>query len=80
MILMIHTSPIEAGLGWITKFNNGRKYIDRDFLMMQNTEGVSKRLRGFVLLERAIPRHDYELVNSGGEKIGHVTSGTMSPI
>jgi aminomethyltransferase len=73
------TSPIEAGLGWITKFNNGRKYIDRDFLMMQKTEGVSRQLRGFVLLERGIPRHGYELVNSEGSPIGHVTSGTMSP-
>ena len=73
------TSPIEAGLGWITKFNNGRQYIDRDFLMMQKTEGVTRRLRGFVLLERGIPRHGYELVNSEGSEIGHVTSGTMSP-
>jgi aminomethyltransferase len=74
------TSPIEAGLGWITKFNNGRQYIDRDFLMMQKNEGVTRRLRGFVLKERGIPRHDYNLVNSNGEKIGHVTSGTMSPV
>ena len=73
------TSPIEAGLGWITKFNNGRQYIDRDFLMMQKTEGVTRQLRGFVLLERGIPRHGYELVNSEGSTIGHVTSGTMSP-
>jgi aminomethyltransferase len=73
------TSPIEAGLGWITKFNNGRQYIDRDFLMMQKTEGVTRQLRGFILLERGIPRHGYELVNSGGDIIGHVTSGTMSP-
>jgi aminomethyltransferase len=74
------TSPIEAGLGWITKFNNGRKYIDRDFLMMQKTEGVTRRLRGFVLNERGIPRHGYELVNSEGIVIGKVTSGTMSPM
>lgn len=74
------TSPIEAGLGWITKFNNGRKYIDRDFLMMQKTEGVTRRLRGFILNERGIPRHGYELVNSDGIVIGKVTSGTMSPI
>lgn len=74
------TSPIEAGLGWITKFNNGRQYIDREFLNMQKNEGVTRRLRGFVLLERGIPRHGYNLVNSGGEIIGHVTSGTMSPV
>ena len=75
-----NTSPIEAGLGWITKFNNGRDFIDRDFLMMQKNEGVSKRLRGFILSERGIPRHGYELVNSEGTFIGTVTSGTMSPI
>ena len=74
------TSPIEAGLSWITKFNNGRKFIDREFLMMQKTEGVSRKLRGFSMLERGIPRHGYELVNSEGSVIGIVTSGTMSPV
>jgi len=74
------TSPLEAGLGWITKFNNGREFIDRDFLTMQKTEGVSRRLRGFKMLERGIPRHDYEIVNSDGSAIGNVTSGTMSPV
>lgn len=73
-------SPIEAGLGWITKFNNGRKFIDREFLMMQKNEGVSRKLRGFIMLERGIPRHGYELVNSEGSVIGEVTSGTMSPV
>ena len=73
------TSPLEAGLGWITKFNNGRKFIDREFLTMQKTEGVTRRLRGFILTARGIPRHGYELVNSDGETIGEVTSGTMSP-
>jgi len=47
---------------------------------MQKNEGVSRRLRGFVLKERGIPRHGYDLVNSGGNVIGHVTSGTMSPV
>jgi len=74
------TSSIEAGLGWITKFNNGRHFIDRDFLTMQKNEGVTRRLRGFVMLERGIPRHGYELVNSEGSVIGNVTSGTMSPV
>ena len=74
------TSPIEAGLSWITKFNNGRQFIDREFLMMQKTEGVSRKLRGFIMKERGIPRHGYELVNSEGSIIGNVTSGTMSPI
>lgn len=74
------TSPIEAGLGWITKFNHSRQFIDRDFLMMQKKEGVTRRLRGFILTERGIPRHGYELVNEAGTVIGNVTSGTMSPI
>ncbi|HDR51026.1 MAG TPA: glycine cleavage system aminomethyltransferase GcvT [Mariniphaga anaerophila] len=74
------TSPIEAGLGWITKFNNGRRFIDREFLMMQKNEGVVRRLRGFVMLEKAIPRHGYELVDSHGLTIGKVTSGTLSPV
>ncbi|MGC9354981.1 MAG: glycine cleavage system aminomethyltransferase GcvT [Mariniphaga sp.] len=74
------TSPIEAGLGWITKFNNGRQFIDRHYLMMQKNEGVSRRLRGFVLLEKGIPRHGYELVDSKGNVIGNVTSGTISPV
>lgn len=74
------TSPIEAGLGWITKFNNGRQFIDREFLTMQKNEGVSRRLRGFKLSDRGIPRHGYDLVNAEGAKIGHVTSGTMSPV
>lgn len=74
------SSPIEAGLGWITKFNNGRQFIDRDFLTMQKNEGVTRRLRGFKLQERGIPRKGYQLVNSQGSAIGTVTSGTMSPI
>lgn len=74
------TSPIEAGLGWITKFNNGRQFIDREFLTMQKNEGVSRRLRGFKLNDRGIPRKGYDLVNAEGAKIGHVTSGTMSPV
>lgn len=74
------TSPLEAGLGWITKFNNGRQFIDREFLTMQKNEGVTRRLRGFVLNGRGIPRNGYELVNAEGETIGKVTSGTMSPV
>lgn len=74
------TSPIEAGLGWITKFNNGRQFIDRELLTMQKNEGVTRRLRGFVLTDRGIPRHGYELVNAEGTQIGIVTSGTMSPV
>lgn len=74
------TSPIEAGLGWITKFNADRRFIDREFLAMQQKEGVSRRLRGFVMKEKAIPRHGYQLFNAEGSLIGQVTSGTMSPV
>jgi aminomethyltransferase len=74
------TSPIEAGLGWITKFNGDRKFIDREFLAMQQKEGVTRRLRGFIMKDRAIPRHGYPLFNAEGTQIGVVTSGTMSPV
>jgi aminomethyltransferase len=73
------TSPIEAGLGWITKFN-GHQFIDKDFLLMQKQEGVDRKLRGFEMIERGIPRHDYELTDQDGNVIGRVTSGTMSPV
>jgi aminomethyltransferase len=74
------TSPIEAGLGWITKFNDDKDFIDKALLLKQKEEGVQKRLKGFVMMERAIPRQHYEVVNSKGELIGEVTSGTMSPM
>ena len=74
------TSPIEAGLGWITKFKEEKNFIDKDHLLKQKEEGVNRRLRGFVMLERGIPRHDYEIVNAEGGIIGKVTSGTMSPM
>ena len=74
------TSPIEAGLGWITKFNDQNNFIDKEYLLKQKEEGVSKRLRGFVLEDRGIPRKDYEIVNENDEVIGRVTSGTMSPM
>ncbi|MDO9615608.1 MAG: glycine cleavage T C-terminal barrel domain-containing protein, partial [Bacteroidota bacterium] len=73
------TSPIEAGLSWITKFN-GHHFIDKDFLLMQRQEGVDRKLRGFEMIDRGIPRHDYELTDQDGNVIGRVTSGTMSPI
>ena len=74
------TSPIEAGLGWITKFIESKEFIDKALLLKQKEEGVQKRLKGFVMMERAIPRQHYEVVNSKGELIGEVTSGTMSPM
>jgi len=73
------TSPIEAGLGWITKFVNGKNFIDRPLLEKQKSEGVTHKLVRFELIERGIPRHGYEIVNEAGEKIGEVTSGTMLP-
>ncbi|NMC37814.1 MAG: glycine cleavage system aminomethyltransferase GcvT [Bacteroidales bacterium] len=74
------TSPIEAGLGWITKFTDGKDFIDRELLLKQKQEGVKRRLKGFVMIDRGIPRQHYEVVNSSGEVIGEVTSGTMSPM
>ncbi|WP_291856829.1 glycine cleavage system aminomethyltransferase GcvT [Marinilabilia sp.] len=74
------TSPVEAGLGWITKLVDGNDFISRDLFEKQKTEGVERRLKGFVLQERGIPRHGYEIVGSDGYVIGTVTSGTMSPM
>ncbi len=71
------TSPIEAGLGWITKFT--KDFINSENLKKQKEEGVSRKLVGFELLERGIPRHGYKIVNENGEEIGEVTSGTMAP-
>jgi len=73
------TSPIEAGLGWITKFAVGKNFIDRALLEKQKTEGVSRKLVRFELTERGIPRHGYDITNLQGEKIGEVTSGCMIP-
>lgn len=74
------TSPIEAGLGWITKLTDDKKFKDVEVLKSQIKEGVSKKLIGFVMEERAIPRNGYAIVNDKNEEIGVVTSGTMSPI
>ena len=74
------TSPIEAGLGWITKFNDHKDFIDKDLLLNQKQNGTKKRLKGFIMAERGIPRQHYEVVDSQGETIGEVTSGTMSPM
>ncbi|MFY7743054.1 MAG: glycine cleavage system aminomethyltransferase GcvT [Flavobacterium sp.] len=71
------TSPLEAGLGWITKFT--KDFVNSENLKKQKEEGVSKKLVGFELLERGIPRHDYEIVDANGNNIGIVTSGTMAP-
>jgi len=71
------TSPLEAGLGWITKFN--KDFVNSEFLKKQKEQGVKKKLVAFEMQERAVPRHDYEIVDASGTVIGHVTSGTMSP-
>lgn len=71
------TSPLEAGLGWITKFD--KDFVNAENLKEQKAAGVSKKLVGFEMLEKAIPRAHYEIVNAEGEQIGEVTSGTMSP-
>ena len=74
-----NTSPIEAGLGWITKFVDGNDFIDRDVLQKQKTEGATRKLVGFELIDRGIARHDYQIMDAGANIIGRVTSGTMSP-
>ena len=73
------TSPLEAGLGWITKFAEGKNFTARAILEKQKAEGVTRKLVAFELIDRGIPRHGYKLVNAEGEEIGEVTSGTMSP-
>jgi aminomethyltransferase len=72
-----HTSPIEAGLGWITK--TGKDFVGKDIILKHRKEGVEKKLVGFEMLEKAIPRHGYEIKDLTGNIIGEVTSGTMSP-
>ncbi|QXP73900.1 glycine cleavage system aminomethyltransferase GcvT [Tenacibaculum sp. AHE15PA] len=71
------TSPLEAGLGWITKFT--KDFVNAEALKAQKEAGVTKKLVAFELTERGVPRHDYEIVDADGNNIGRVTSGTMSP-
>ena len=73
------TSPIEAGLGWITKFVDGKNFTNREALEKQKAEGVKRKLVGFEMIDRGIPRHGYALTDTEGNVIGNVTSGTMSP-
>ncbi|MDA9161081.1 glycine cleavage system aminomethyltransferase GcvT [Crocinitomicaceae bacterium] len=72
-----HTSPLEAGLGWITKFT--KDFVDCEYLSKQKEEGIERKLVAFEMIDRGIPRKDYEILDSNGIKLGHVTSGTMSP-
>lgn len=71
------TSPLEAGLGWITKFN--KDFTAKEILQAQKTAGVTRKLVGFEMLERGIPRHDYPIKDALGNTIGKVTSGTQAP-
>jgi aminomethyltransferase len=71
------TSPLEAGLGWITKFT--KDFINSENLKAQKEAGITRRLVGFELIDRGVPRQGYPIANEAGEEIGVVTSGTMGP-
>jgi aminomethyltransferase len=71
------TSPFEAGLGWITKFT--KEFVNSEKLQQQKELGVTRKLVGFELIDRGVPRQDYEIVDKDGNTIGIVTSGTMAP-
>jgi len=71
------TSPLEAGLGWITKFT--KDFTDKNYLLAQKEKGLSRKLVGFEMIDRGIPRHGYPIVDAAGNNIGVVTSGTQSP-
>lgn len=71
------TSPLEAGLGWITKFT--KEFTAKNILAKQKTEGVKRKLVGFEMIDKGIPRHNYEIKDATGDQIGYVTSGTQSP-
>jgi aminomethyltransferase len=71
------TSPLEAGLGWVTKFS--KEFTNSTALLQQKQDGVQRKLVGFEMIDRGIPRHDYQIVDADGNVIGKVTSGTQSP-
>jgi len=73
------TSPIEAGLGWITKFTDSKNFVNKENLLKQKQEGVLRKIIGFEVIDRGIPRQDYEVVNADGNTIGQVCSGTQGP-
>jgi aminomethyltransferase len=72
------TSPLEAGLGWITKLGKG-DFVGKDILQKQKEEGIKRKLVGFEMVDKGIPRHHYEICDADGKQIGYVTSGTQSP-
>lgn len=71
------TSPLEAGLGWITKFT--KDFTAKDILQQQKAEGITRKLVGIEMVDKGIPRHHYKIQNAAGEEIGYVTSGTQAP-
>lgn len=74
------TSPLEAGLGWITKVKDGKNFIGKDHIVSLKEKGLRRRLRAFKMIDKGIPRHDYEIEDAEGNVIGRVSSGTMSPM
>jgi aminomethyltransferase len=72
------TSPLEAGLGWITKMDKA-DFVDKSFLVAQKESGIQRKLVAFEMIDKGIPRHDYPIVDAAGNTIGKVTSGTQSP-
>jgi aminomethyltransferase len=72
-----YSTPLEAGLGWITKFT--KPFTSSEFLKKQKDNGVEKKLVGFEMVEKGIPRHDYRIKDAEGNLVGRVTSGTQSP-
>jgi len=75
-----NTSPLQAGLSWITKLKVADDFIGKDFLKVQKANGIKQKLIGFKMIERGIPRQGYEILNDASEKIGIITSGTQSPV
>jgi aminomethyltransferase len=73
------TSPLQAGLGWITKFTEGNHFISRPLLEKEKAQGIPRKSVGFEMTGKGIARHGYEIVNQAGEIIGTVTSGTIAP-
>jgi aminomethyltransferase len=73
------TSPLEAGLGWITKFADHKDFVNKANLLKQKQEGVTRKVAGFEMIDRGIPRQDYEVVDADNNPIGYVCSGTQGP-
>lgn len=74
------TSPLEAGLDWVIKFNDHNTFIDKDRYIKQKQQGIEKQLVGLIMMDKGIPRHNYEILDKEGNIIGKVTSGTLSPM